>query len=118
MSPSPRTQTPSKPKAKKGQGKPKTWQRVSVHDFFSQINWEHDPEPIQQFKQASKQASLEGPKRTETLSWTLSVNQFFTCIDWEGQGAIAPSDPLPPEPESTSTQSEKDVTLEDFSSLF
>ncbi|MDB9517940.1 hypothetical protein PN466_13380 [Roseofilum reptotaenium CS-1145] len=118
MSPRTRSQTPSKPKTTKTQEIPKTWSRVSVRDFFSQINWEQDPEPIQQFKQASKQASLEGKESSKHLSLTLTVSQFFTCIDWEGQGAIAPSDPLPLDVESTSIQDEDDVTLEDFSSLF
>jgi hypothetical protein len=105
--------TQSKPRAKKPQETLKTWSRLSVHDFFSQINWEHDPEPIQKVKQAS----LEG--RSEKLSLTLSVSQFFTCIDWEGHGAIAPSAPLPlEESESPSTQAQDEVTLEDFSSLF
>lgn len=110
--------TPSKPAASNSLVTQKTWSRVSVRDFFSQVNWEHDPEPIQEFKQASKQASVEGQGRSESLSLTLTVSQFFTCIDWEGQGAIAPSAPLPLEPESTSTQAEDDVTLDDFSSLF
>jgi len=118
MSPSTRSKTPAKPRAKKAQSQAKTWQRLSVRDFFSQINWEHDPEPVQQFKQASKQTGLDTTGNTENLSLTLSVSQFFGSIDWEGQGAIAPSAPRPPEPEMASTEAENEVTLEDFSSLF
>ncbi len=88
------------------------WKRASVREFFCQINWEHDPEPIQKVKQAS----LAG--RSEPLSLTLTVSQFFTCIDWDGQGTIAPSASLPVE-EILGTQAlEEEVTLEDFSSLF
>ncbi|MDJ1183464.1 hypothetical protein [Roseofilum casamattae] len=88
------------------------WQMISVRELFSQINWEFDPEPVQRVKQLSSEG------KSESVSLTLSVERFFTCINWDGQREIAPSDPQPPEPDFELAGAEDDVTLDDFSSLF
>ena len=104
------TTTPSNPLSESSSSQ---WKMISVRELFSQINWELDPEPVQRVKQLSSEG------KSESVSLTLSVESFFSCINWDGQREIAPSDPQPPEPDSEFVgAAADDVTLDDFSSLF
>lgn len=88
-------------------GSPQSWLQSSVQQFFSRVNWDDNPPEVQEIKLTS-QAS-PGP-----LSLTLSVNQFLAAFNWDDTTiAAAPSQPSIPVPSDN-----RDLTLEDFSSLF
>jgi len=78
-----------------------------VQEFFSRVNWEDTSLEVQELKFHALQG-FDTP-----LSLTLTVNQFFAAIPWDG----VPSAPQTLNPiESTST--EDGFTLDDFSNFF
>lgn len=91
----------------KGQAQP--WLQSSVQTFFTGFNWENQSPEVQELKLQALQGS------NTPLSLTLSVNQFFGAINWEGVAAAAPVVLTPP---TSSVAVANDLTLDDFSSLF
>lgn len=86
---------------------PRLWLQTSVKQFFTQFNWDNQSPALQE-----QLAAQNGP-----LDMTLSVSKFFGAIAWEGTPHIAAPTPIqelfPEEPESNAN-----LTLDDFSSLF
>lgn len=87
------------------------WLQFSVQKFFMGINWDDSPPAVQAAKIASSEPDNIGP-----LSLTMTVNQFFHALNWEGQEIAAA---VPQEPSfSLPTQPPNEITLDDFSNLF
>jgi hypothetical protein len=84
-----------------------SWLQQTVHQFFTAFNWEGHSSEVQELKLTALQGS-DAP-----LSLTLTVSQFFSAIAWDGN-AIA----ITPAPATSTTSSNEDFTLEDFSDLF
>jgi hypothetical protein len=85
----------------------KPWLQQTVHQFFTTFNWEGHPPEVQELKLTALQGD------DVSLSLTLTVSQFLSAIAWEGN-AIATTPAL-----ATSTSSSnEDFTLENFSDLF
>jgi hypothetical protein len=82
------------------------WMQQSVRQFFSNFNWNDNPPEVQKLRQTSSSGQ-------QSLSLSLTVKQFFTAIDWDGNAIAA----LPHEP-STPQNPVDAFTLEDFSDLF
>jgi hypothetical protein len=85
------------------------WQRQSIQQFFTAVNWDDQPLEIQHLRIASSQEEFPG------LSLFLPVNQFFSAFNWDGSAAapLKPSQPL-----EKPTEPEDHFTLDDFSDLF
>ncbi|MBD2095347.1 hypothetical protein H6F90_09275 [Trichocoleus sp. FACHB-591] len=102
--------TVAPPNGTKPEPQSKSWLQSSVQAFFTGFNWEDQSAEVQELK-------LQGLQGTNTpLSLTLSVNQFFGAINWEGVAAAAPVAVLAPTSQPVSVAN--DLTLDDFSSLF
>ena len=102
--------TAAPPNGTKPEAQAQSWLQSSVQTFFTGFNWEdHSPE-VQELKLQSLQGS------NTPLSLTLSVNQFFGAINWEGVAAAAPV--AVPASTSQPVSVANDLTLDDFSSLF
>jgi hypothetical protein len=86
-----------------------TWLQSSVQKFFSSFNWEDNTPEVQEIKLTSQENS--GP-----LSLTLSVNQFFAAVNWDG-AAIAPATSASLS-QPTSATLQEDLTLDGFSDFF
>lgn len=87
---------------------PDSWQRLSVQQFFSTLNWDDHP-PIVQLKQMALQhIDLAG----SPPDLTRSVRDFFAAIDWDDSTIAARPEALPP---ATSIDA---FTLDEFSNLF
>lgn len=88
------------------------WLLTPVQAFFTGINWEMNPLEVQQVKQAVILGS------NQPLPLTFTVQQFFSCIAWEG----GPATPPPPDTDvallSSLETAKNEFTLDDFSSLF
>jgi hypothetical protein len=82
------------------------WMRQTVRQFFGDFNWNDNSPEVEKLRQST----LNGQ---QPLSLTLSVQQFFGAIDWEG-GSIAP----PIANEQPPVNPADAFTLEDFSDLF
>lgn len=85
------------------------WLQSSVQKFFSAVNWEDNPEEVQEMK-LTAMANPNAP-----LSLTLSVSRFFATVNWEGAEIAADPTPVAPPPTSAPAN---DFTLDDFSGLF
>ncbi|WP_088891901.1 hypothetical protein [Leptolyngbya ohadii] len=90
------------------------WKQQSVHQFFSQVNWEDQPPEVQKFQQASEDGLIG--------SLLLTVNQFFSTVNWEGVPA-QPQEHLPlgnlnlNNPLNSASKADL-FTLDEFSDLF
>ncbi len=85
------------------------WLRQSVQQRFSQFNWDDTPPEIQELRQTTTQPGQQ------ILSLTLTVNQFFNAINWQGSSIAAP--PQSDAPAQSNAMNDA-FTLEDFSDLF
>lgn len=95
-----------------------SWLQQSVQQFFSRFNWENHPPEVQKLQLLSE---LDGDC---TASLTLTVNQFFSIIHWEGEAFTAQGEM----PHTDTAQSLENslfsapatdsLTLDDFSDLF
>lgn len=81
------------------------WLQSSVREFFSQLNWDDRPLNLQNIAVDSVSP--------QPLSLDMSVSYYFSAIDWEGSAIAAPIS-IPDLPSAPS----RDLTLDDFSSLF
>lgn len=82
--------------------------RQTVRQFFGNFNWNDNPPEVQELRQTVSNGQLP-------LSLTLTVKQFFTAIDWDGnQIASLPA----PEQPAVSVNPVDAFTLDDFSDLF
>src|SRR6476619_7046991 len=68
----------------KPQAQAQPWLQSSVQTFFTGFNWENQSPEVQELKLQALQGS------NTPLSLTLSVNQFFGAINWDGVAASAP----------------------------
>lgn len=92
--------------------KSQTWLQMPVHKFFMGVNWEDQPPEVQEIKLTSLEAAVQG--NSASLSLTLSVNQFFSAIPWDGIPMGSPAESVTPE----ATSDDGGLTLDDFSGLF
>lgn len=81
------------------------WLQSSVREFFSQLNWDDRPLNLQDI--------AVDPVSPQPLSLDMSVSYYFSAIDWEGSAIAAPI-AIPDLPSAPA----RDLTLDDFSSLF
>ena len=87
----------------------RSWQALSVKDFFSSVNWENivaPPPPLPTMTSGER-----------NLNPNMTVNEFFSAIPWEGELAIAP----PPALDLFGVEEEPiadEVTLDDFFGAF
>lgn len=102
--------TAASPKGTKPETRSQNWLHLSVQTFFTGFNWEDQSPEVQELKLQALQGS------NTPLSLTLSVNQFFGAINWEGVAAAAAV--AVPTPTSQPVSVANDLTLDDFSSLF
>lgn len=87
----------------------RAWLTLTVQQFFGAVNWDDQPLVVQELKRTSIQTG--GP-----LSLTLTVSQFMNAIPWDGKAIAAP---IPLEEAIPIADSQgKDLTVDDFSSLF
>jgi hypothetical protein len=82
------------------------WMRQTVRQFFGDFNWNDNSPEVEELRHSTSNGQ-------QSLSLTLSVQQFFGAIDWEG-GSIA----SPVADEQPSVNPADAFTLEDFSDLF
>jgi len=90
------------------------WLRLSVQDFFRQVNWDNTSAEIQAIQQTAAVARTVGSMAP--LGLTLTVSQFMAAVNWEDTAiaaAVSTSPSTLPTPPAVN-----DLTLEDFSSLF
>lgn len=83
------------------------WLRQTVRQFFSNFNWHDNPPEVEELRQTTSNGQ-------HSLSMTLTVKQFLSAIDWDGN-AIAT---LPPTEQPPTLNPADAFTLEDFSDLF
>lgn len=88
---------------------PSSWLQQSVQQCFSQFNWDDTPPEIQELRQTTTQPGQE------SLSLTLTVDQFFNAINWQGSSIAALPQSEPARQPGTTNDA---FTLEDFSDLF
>jgi hypothetical protein len=82
---------------------------MTVHDFFSDVNWDDSPPAVQDVKRNAPPGSLV------ELSLLLPVHQFFAAVNWDGAAIAAVPTLAPVASSGTATVS---FTLDDFSDLF
>lgn len=80
------------------------WLQSSVQEFFSNLNWDDQPQ-----RSVQSAPSVED----EPLGLETSVSRFFAAFNWDGNAIAAP----PPTKQLPVKQS-KDFTLDEFSDLF
>ena len=91
----------------------KSWYTTSVRDFFEQIPWTgvvmRAPEPV-------SEDALGEPAGSHSLSFTLSVGDYFNSFPRDGKPHIAaPVAPLDPQPD---LPQDDGITLDGFADLF
>lgn len=118
------------------------WACMSVHNFFSKLNWQGTPQQetfekqFSEFSETSETSWLcltveeffgsnnwRGQPRIvkqdiqKVFSLTLPVQAFFQCIDWEGRPSIGRT-PQPKTAPSPIAPSSSDLSLNHLSNLF
>lgn len=83
------------------------WLQQSVRQFLGRVNWDGDPPEIQRLKTTALQNA------SHPLSLTLTVDQFFSTVNWQGNAIATPTHPAIPVPPRIDT-----FTLDDFAHLF
>lgn len=84
---------------------------MTVHAFFSDVNWNDSPPAVQDVKRNA------APGAPVELSLMLPVHQFFAAVNWEGAEIAAVPTP-PPAQHQSSAPASPNFTLDDFSDLF
>jgi hypothetical protein len=83
------------------------WLRQTVRQFFGNFNWNDNPPEVEELRQTTSNGQ-------QPLSMTLTVKQFFSAIDWDGNAIAA----IPPTEQPPTLNPADAFTLEDFSDLF
>jgi hypothetical protein len=93
----------------------KSWLKLSVQDFFREVNWDNRPLKLE-VKAPVEPLASAATSLPSSLSLTMKVQEFFQAISWDGVQAIAA--PLLTENVQETRTQDPDVTIDNFFDSF